>query len=982
MATEATLEKSADAPSTAHSETVLDSEAAAQNVDPKLSVLNGGKTADELENKRITTIEEQNQSTDVSVSGGSDTEAFKTDASTSQPDDKGHARTTSTVKKPATFKAVSVNKTFLASKGGSGAAVSKPGDKSPAAPGTPGSQLPQSAVLSSRPRLIAKTGGGSRDSTPGFASNGGKAAAAPDPNTVWNKNRPVPTPEPKKLSDEELKKYGIHMATRLQSEDKQGQSNWADIDDDDEDWAPEAITWTDGTKSTLPQVDESQIQAPDPTPVAPIEAPVQPTAAGIPSEEEAVEYQKRLMKEKREEAIKRRLEEEAREEAAKAERIRLKLEAMGPAPDRKSAKKEGSSSQDVSSPATTSIQPAATAVASTTGHADTQLASQPSEQASQSADTPLTGAVPPGQTKADLEVDTATQLGPPGSRNPSQPALWDGSAQAPSRFSSWPSSTQPSRNVWGSPNNDRGLGNGTFNPDLGRVPETRTAAVAQTQAKGPAPIAPPSSSRVLNRNQQPGQVYPASKGDRFASTEPRPYSDRQNQWVSAVLQSDAALRDQQVKERQELDQRRADQGLSVEQAQPAIKHTWRAESAASRMEAGSRAGAPSWDQKLEDRSKQTIPASTHDGLAANGVIGAGSSSLLAPGSSTSSHPRLSRFFPSKDKDSRSEAHAHAEGERSESPSPPPPTMDDHPVYDGDASHPHVSLPRPQPVVKLPPARGATSGLVRGQRPESGLANAGASSYKSNQISAAGSVQSAQHTGVITQSTPPQSQQQWQEKIYELTGRRAAPKSPGVESASRSALDQPTQQQPATVSLPTHMVVRETGGATSKPMAEECFEEQEMGSLPPVRIPHNVPAAAWQLALPPVKSFPRGFAVLSTTVKHLDLSDLSKPFIRISLPNMSQAKELPYHRSSSRANSRGSGHGRAGGRHRGSGASYRGGSGAVGVVFGTPWPRLISREIRRSLATTVRTPNLELIRLIAPNNYSHYSPPHDSSLQLC
>lgn len=166
---------------------VPSSEAAAQDVDPKPdSTLNGGRAADEIENKRITNIEEQAISTDVSVSGGSDTDASKADASKL---DKGHARTSSSVKKPATFKAVSVNKTFLASKGGPSAAASKPGDKSPAAPGTPSSQLPQSGAAPNRPRLIAKTGSGSRDSVPRFAANGGKPATAPDPTTVWNKNR-------------------------------------------------------------------------------------------------------------------------------------------------------------------------------------------------------------------------------------------------------------------------------------------------------------------------------------------------------------------------------------------------------------------------------------------------------------------------------------------------------------------------------------------------------------------------------------------------------------------------------------------------------------------------------------------------------------------------------------------------------------------------------------------------------------------------
>lgn len=41
------------------------------------------------------------------------------------------------------------------------------------------------------------------------------------------------------------------MASRLNEDDAQGQNKWADIDDDDDDWAPEAITWGDGTKTNL-----------------------------------------------------------------------------------------------------------------------------------------------------------------------------------------------------------------------------------------------------------------------------------------------------------------------------------------------------------------------------------------------------------------------------------------------------------------------------------------------------------------------------------------------------------------------------------------------------------------------------------------------------------------------------------------------------------------------------------------------------------
>jgi hypothetical protein len=167
---------------------VTGNDGATQNVDLQVSTLNGGPSAEEIENKRITSVEEQTHSADVSVSGGSDTDVSRADASRPKLD-KGNGKASSAVKKPTTFKSVSVNKSFLASKGGPSTAPTKPGDKSPATPGTPGVQLTASSLTLNRPRLIAKTGSGSRDSVPRLAANGGKPATAPDPSTVWNKNR-------------------------------------------------------------------------------------------------------------------------------------------------------------------------------------------------------------------------------------------------------------------------------------------------------------------------------------------------------------------------------------------------------------------------------------------------------------------------------------------------------------------------------------------------------------------------------------------------------------------------------------------------------------------------------------------------------------------------------------------------------------------------------------------------------------------------
>jgi hypothetical protein len=125
-------------------------------------------------------------SAEVSVSGGSDTEASKAEAAKTGLDEKGHGRSSS-VKKPASFKPVSVNKTFLAAKGASAAPPSKLGDKAPVATAA----QTASTLAAPRPRLVAKTGSGLRDSAPRLSSagNGGKVGAAPDASAVWNKNR-------------------------------------------------------------------------------------------------------------------------------------------------------------------------------------------------------------------------------------------------------------------------------------------------------------------------------------------------------------------------------------------------------------------------------------------------------------------------------------------------------------------------------------------------------------------------------------------------------------------------------------------------------------------------------------------------------------------------------------------------------------------------------------------------------------------------
>ncbi len=104
---------------------------------------------DELENKHISEIvDDLVNSAEVSTSGGSDNEAAKSDMSKLKDGEKGHGRSSSTVKKPASFKSISVNRTFLTTKGASTTPPLKVSDK---ATPTTSLQVPGSCRCECRP---------------------------------------------------------------------------------------------------------------------------------------------------------------------------------------------------------------------------------------------------------------------------------------------------------------------------------------------------------------------------------------------------------------------------------------------------------------------------------------------------------------------------------------------------------------------------------------------------------------------------------------------------------------------------------------------------------------------------------------------------------------------------------------------------------------------------------------------------------------
>ncbi|CAO2654690.1 Nn.00g114230.m01.CDS01 [Neocucurbitaria sp. VM-36] len=209
------------------------------------------------------------------ASGGSDTDISRPGSVDQSKHDVGHVRTNSSAKKPSTFKSVSVTKNFLA-KSAVSTPVTRPGDRA-----APAVQPSTSAMLTAKPRLVAKLGTGNAPRTLGKVNGAG---SGPDASKVWNKNQPVPPPPPKQFTDEELKQqYGIHLATRLQADEAGKEAKWADIDDDEDDWAPEAVQWMDGTKSSVAAAENLPPPAEETKtilkPEAPVETPKHAAAA-------------------------------------------------------------------------------------------------------------------------------------------------------------------------------------------------------------------------------------------------------------------------------------------------------------------------------------------------------------------------------------------------------------------------------------------------------------------------------------------------------------------------------------------------------------------------------------------------------------------------------------------------------------------------------------------------------------------------------
>ncbi|EFW15525.1 hypothetical protein D8B26_002363 [Coccidioides posadasii str. Silveira] len=1135
-------------------------------------------------------------------SGGSDTDASRSDIRSSSKDSTQHSRTSS-VKRPASFKPVSFAK-FSISKSPNMAAASK--YTAEQAPFSASNTSSAPAQQTSRPRLVAKSTSSMRDSTPrALAGSGRSGSGAPDPNQVWNKNRPVQPPPTKHLTDEELKQqYGIHMTSRIQADGDGKEAKWADIDDDEDDWAPETIEWNDGTKinltqtetnptptqtkgetqdttqqttlsdkkligrgdvkvlaskppnslgpnatilklganadkqqarsgsdstkgtndkdsaipkglvppakspwAPLPPIDKvpvtvnpptqphrhsrffhgerSGVEPTSPLPVAAKEiaaddfnrswrdtqsaaprelynsqsgryepvsemrrgqykneahfrpssllqrpnhneqsgpaepspafqtnrsstsqentswsrrrassnvsggsgvmgrrlsmskpdlshkphdlpqprrgsqqnerstsprrqyqkgsyiargaSPSRPPVQGMPNHassshytppashggivhplatdsplsqmppmEDPIAMQQRIMREKREMARQRRLEEEAKEEAAKQERIRLKLEAMGPPP---SEKKDSTSALESAKQTTVAPSPPKPPLPEPSGEpkqygmmkvhppepvkklvpsgerpdVKTGITGPQSHQISSRRESKFEAArtsMPPSingvhsSTEMSAVQMPESQQDASGDRN----LTWKGPMPTTSSYSSWSGTkigAHPSvGSLWGPPNNDKALGNGTFDKNLAGFPSRDISSHGPLMLSDQPPIGPPQhSAERINASERTNQHLhgvPKSIADNGSSLSPLPspeqrpgrlagadslkpisrpgpiappntYSQgqrwQQNQfprrseetapWNNFHLAARKAELEENERFHRELQARREEEARSG--IKPALQvtfdETWRQ---VKTDEAGQRNVV-----SVNKTTEKSAPLSPLPGLEPIDGL-----PFSDPNAKVGTTARGSRFFPhGSDQTKRPSDRDNVEPR---SPSPPPPEeVSSHPAFTTDSPRPLVHLPAPKPRVRLPP---------RSSPPPAAPPATFASMVASGPPPPRG-------------SQPIASTATWQDRFNGLFGKKTS-QPPHVRRtvlAVASATKEPLEVLPdtlsASVSLPQFDDVestRDAGKVASKEVEDEeaIFEDREAGSLPVVKVPHMAPKAAWQPALPP------------------------------------------------------------------------------------------------------------------------------------
>lgn len=700
-----------------------------------------------------------------------------------------------------------------------------------------------------------------------------------------------------------------------------------------------------------------------------VQAPQQPASTTMDPN-----FQKEYMVRAREAAMQRRKEKEAQEEAAKKERLRLKLKALedaaeseakpaekglelqhaaqlhhkAPPQPRGSGSAPSALTTDESEPALLSRKDPYLRKPSSASHGQERrgAAVQPPRNGTKPHAVGKDGKSPdsrpngPSSVPSDETVDGRTHAHPWSSDTKANETLQPGGWGAQSGI----------RNVWGSPNNNRSLGNGTFASDI--VPTQGTSG----SLSGPGPIAPPSSARTGPTVQsnvsdssatrpapiappKPGPRAPQAVGGNVMSSVERQVM--QNKWSAAVRQKDEEFNKTRNAQFEERDRRLKADGKTLKDLQPAVNVNWREtplDADGRRQKSTTKAQASDQQASMWGPSAPGLKASVGppsetaqpvpmESSAQRPQIslpqGDGSktlrqdnvpTSILGASATTGQTRTGSRFFPARDVRLEQQS---SESPRPKSLSPPPPDMVGHPAFDGDSTHPQVTLPRSRPVVRLPPAPEPEAALLRRTAAtDSGWGTCAPHEHASaSSWGPVGQLPGSGH-GHHSQGNA------WQARFDDLLGgqRRVPPPS-----------KLPSSDQTAHTCLgPRPFAGVTTSDTTSKVMAEECFEEQEMGSLPTVRVPKRAPDLLWVPAPAPLPRYGlhKKLQVVGTSVESFSLfgTPFSANAIRISIPGQANAKmvNLPFPRNRSNPRREGRGSSRGGnGRHAPN--SHRGGN---------------------------------------------------------
>ena len=620
---------------------------------------------------------------------------------------------------------------------------------------------------------------------------------------------------------------------------------------------------------------------------SPMEArPVVSQAPQVSQEpqEDPVALQERIMKEKRLEARQRRIEQEEKEEAAKQERIKQRLAAMGPAP----AKKTPETRNPPAPPSQPQHQP----------HPPPQTPSQLPHQPPHAISSPPKPPVPeptgapkqygmmkvhhPDSVKklvgahdrtSDSKQFTRRVSSPrqeppreplaPASNHKTEPQSpvqgnltttkpeeqhgqrWQGNLKVSTSPWSHPSITATSptvKNPWKPLGSDRTptLGNGIFDQPLGF--SSRENSLRQLGFDQSAMPAPPNFTAP---QEQAASLPSPEARHTFDSLHPigrpgpiGPPNSQQSRGVEAwrSFANNAAESERQDQKNFMEHFHKTHQKGEHLTAPASFDQTWKQ---IKPTEDGRRVVTAVTHKRIgkdESTSEPAVQPLSNPLTSLDAPVDGLPSDLTGrpPGAIT---VRSSRFFPSATEQPKRQV---TEKERS-SPSPPPPEeFSSHPVFFGDSSRPHVHLPIPKPVVKLPPK------AIGAPAPPPTFASMAAAPPRN--------------------AMPPSTAISWQEKINSLFKSTSTEKKNvlAVTPATKEAL--PVHSAAVSVSIPRAKLGSQKGdgdfAVEQVEKQDEMFEDREPGSLPAVRVPTMAPINSWS-QLPPIRQLRKNVKQVQT-----------------------------------------------------------------------------------------------------------------------